>query len=74
MTLEEALNQGSVVCITFVSVEKKRHWTITFEEPDDFASFLSPMVGMLEYIGDNTYAKALFVSEEGEEEQSYAKA
>lgn len=69
MTIEEALNNGFAVCITFVRQDQKRHWTITFDEPADFATFLSPMVGSLEYIGENVYAKALFVSDEDVEDE-----
>lgn len=68
MTLNEALEKGCAVCITFVRLDQKRHWTITFDEPADFATFLSPMVGELEYLGENTYGKALFISEEENED------
>lgn len=68
MTINEALSKGCVVCVTFVRLDQKRHWTITFDEPADFATFLSPMVGELEYVGENTYAKALFVTEEENED------
>lgn len=74
MTLLEALKNGYVVLITFISVEKDTQWNITFSQPSDLARFLTPMVGVLEQVPASEkkpfdFFKAIFVSEDPPQEE-----
>ena len=69
MTLVEALNKGEHVLISFVDVQRDMQWSVTFVQMSNFAQFVSPIAGELEYVGEPTpeqpfrFYKAIFVSQ-----------